>query len=214
MPRRNAGPTPATPPAPLNHQRTYNADAYESASERAARVNAENARRNPIPRGQRGSGKTESFRERPMPQMPAMPREDMRGLDPQASGGFSVPFRAYPNFGNPNAPERPFIPPEILDAIIAQSGGMGYEQDGQAPQGIDGVMADEIRSMMLQEMEQMSPEYGQEYGMDGTYKPYPMGPGNNRPQKPFLGQILDALKQFDQSLYRPKMFGPYPESLK
>lgn len=203
MPRRNAGPTPPTPPAPLYQQRTVNPNAYESSADIVARRNAENARKSPIPR-QGGRDATQYFGQRPMPQMPGLPREEMRGLYPQANGGFNMPFRVYPDFGNPNAPA---IPPDILDAIIAQSKGMGYEQYEQGSQGLDAIMAEEIQNMMLKEMEQMGPEYGQEYGMDGTYRPYPIGPGSRRPQKPFLGQVMDGLRGLDP-------YFPVPDSLK
>jgi len=99
------------------------------------------------------------------------------------------------------------LDPEVLSAIIAQSSGRDYEPDGQHQQDYDKAMAGEIMHMLLQEMEQMGPGYGQEYGMDGTYRPYPMGPGNRRPQKPFLGQMMDELRGLDP-------YFPVPDSLK
>lgn len=130
---RNAGPTPADGPSRLNQPKTGNP--YESSSDRKARVEAERARQNPVPKGQRGRGQTEIPRERAMPQMPALPREGMQGLDPQAPNDIRTPFHYYPNFDQG-------IPPEILDSIRSQQ-----QEGANAPAPEDERIATAILKM-------------------------------------------------------------------
>lgn len=99
MPRRNAGPTPPSPPAQLNHPRTINPNAYESASDIVARRNAENAQRNQL-RGMGGRDMTQYSAGNFAPQMPQLPRQGMQGLNPQAQNQVQTPFHYYPDFGS------------------------------------------------------------------------------------------------------------------
>jgi hypothetical protein len=102
------------------------------------------------------------------------------------------------------------VPEGLLGNAMAESSGTGRAVTPEEEM----MLAYEIMKSL--QMMQAEPQSGfeDEYRMDGTYAPYKLGPGNNSPQEPFWKGLWEGLKKADQSLYRPEMFGEYPESLK
>jgi hypothetical protein len=167
---RNAGPTPPskpTPPTPLNQQRTKNPNAYESSADIVARRNAENARkaeeaarRNPIARPG-GPDRFQYFENKPLPQMPPLPREGMTGLEPQAKNTLRTPFHLYPSFGGE---ESPLIPDRFLGEVVAGASG-----SGKAFTPEEEMM---IAEQIMQALQGKRFGNQDEYRMDGTYSPF------------------------------------------
>ncbi len=123
MPRRNAGPTPPTPPAALKHSRTYNPNAYESSADIVARRNAQNALQNTV----RGSDNRANYMAdaisspRPQMAMPQMPRQGMFGLTPSAPNQIQTPFHYYPSFNQGGSSDIDAIMGELADREFNRS---------------------------------------------------------------------------------------------
>lgn len=81
----------------------------------------------------------------PTPQMPALPRQGMFGLAPQAPNNIQTPFHHYPNFGGGQYPDIPDFPEGFHDELRSGSpdyGMMSPEEEMMLAQEILGVQID------------------------------------------------------------------------
>lgn len=117
-----------------------------------------------------------------MPQMPALPREGMQGLDPQAPNGIRTPFHYYPNFDQG-------IPPEILDGI------RGQQQDGTYP------LTPEEEAAAAAILKMFGPRMqGGEYGPLEDENGRPVNPGRGGMMNGPDGPMMPFLPQFHSEM--------------